>query len=200
MGLWGFQNPDRRVLATWSLSPMGQETPLCRALGAEQPGAQGPGGQPGALGRRVAWGGPGREPVGGGVAREPGPGRNTGFPGPSGHRGHFVQFCPGRWVRARLLKEGPPPCPPHRLDLPEPPLGASPAASRVLGGEAGKAYAGSAGCGSLSPRGSVLPSWRAWRWPVCPAAQLPGCSREVPLRLAAAVSAPVRTKCLWAGW
>lgn len=57
MGLWGFQNPDHRVLATWSLTPRGQETPLCRALGAEQQGAPrsrraaSPPGQEGGLGR-----------------------------------------------------------------------------------------------------------------------------------------------------
>ena len=39
MGLWGFQSPAHRVLATWSRSPRGQEAPLRRALGAEQQGA-----------------------------------------------------------------------------------------------------------------------------------------------------------------
>lgn len=111
MGLWGFQNPDHRVLATWSLTPRGQETPLCRALGAEQQGAP--------RSRRAASrpgqeGGLGRPGEGAGwrdFAREPEPERNTSFPGPSGHRGHFVQVCPGRWVRGLLLKEARLPAP-----------------------------------------------------------------------------------------
>lgn len=46
---------------------------------------------------------------------------------------------------------GPPPRPPHRLDLPEPPLAASPAASRVLGARQGRLVWGRLAAGAWPP-------------------------------------------------
>lgn len=134
MGLWGFQNPDRRVLATWSLSPMGQETPLCRALGAEQPGAQGPGGQPGALGRRVAWGGLGREPVGGGVCQGTRAGKEHRFSRPQRSSWPFCPVLPRAVGQGADAEGGPASLPPSQAGSPGAASGGEPSSIQGAGG------------------------------------------------------------------